>query len=278
MPVYRIMNTEFYVDVNKNQLLEKDNPSNTISFADMDYRGDHYVMRDYDQKKRNLAAVNGGGDWVEIPQLKVLDPVGMARKFSKSVADLEKESDFTLTVDQRALERRLSGQRVSISICDHPFYIDVRAGLLEPKGVFSTRGMVADDLEDLGDRHATLYNPKTYEAVYIPPDEIYSVPKGLVLIEFPTIQQLDPVGWFMNFEGASFRDLKTNKETIKDLQEHLMKYPRLEPLPARIVPWTEIQLDQIIAENIARRQKEKNAKMENPGKKKQTKKGKGKGL
>ena len=80
-------------------------------------------------------------------------------------------------------------------------------------------------------------------------DRLVAVPKDLQLIEFPTEDKLDPVGWLKNFYGVEMNEMRSSPELVKKLQTHLMKYSSLRPAPARVIPWEEINLEKIIAVN-----------------------------
>ena len=82
-PVYPIHGTPFYVDVQLNEFREVGNVMNSISFDELQFKGDHYELR-FDKEAKNI--FDGDMDdvpglssveHVKIPLIHELDPEGM---------------------------------------------------------------------------------------------------------------------------------------------------------------------------------------------------------
>ncbi len=80
LPTHTILETTFIVDVEKDELRQRDRPDNVIPFSEMGYHELYYEFR-YDLKSQNIAeAFTDGTQLIHIPNLTELDPIGMAKK------------------------------------------------------------------------------------------------------------------------------------------------------------------------------------------------------
>jgi hypothetical protein len=84
LPTVDIAGTSFYVDVLHEELRQKDNPENRISFNVFDQDGDGYTFL-YDRKWKNdpenRELMEDSFQWVTLPALMELDPEGIAQKY-----------------------------------------------------------------------------------------------------------------------------------------------------------------------------------------------------
>jgi hypothetical protein len=84
LPIVNIAGTAFYVDVLHEELRQKDNPDNRISFNVFDQDGDGYTFL-YDRKQKNVPEnreqMEDSFQWVTLPALMELDPEGIAQKY-----------------------------------------------------------------------------------------------------------------------------------------------------------------------------------------------------
>jgi len=84
LPIVDITGTPFYVDVLHEELRQKDNPENRISFNVFDQDGDGYTFL-YDRKRKNVPEnreqMEDSFQWVTLPALMELDPEGIAQKY-----------------------------------------------------------------------------------------------------------------------------------------------------------------------------------------------------
>lgn len=101
LPKFILYGTCYIVDIANHCLVECGNPENVLFFKDMIDMGTHYSLS-YDPllKKISQNLDNGSGKnlWLNIPQMKVLDPVRMAKKYGVGLADLKHKSDVMIRI------------------------------------------------------------------------------------------------------------------------------------------------------------------------------------
>lgn len=104
LPIVDIAGTAFYVDVLHEELRQKDDPHNRISFNEFDQEGDGYTFL-YDKQRRNvpdkpdLKHMEPWLEWVTIPALMELDPEGIALKYGIPLSVLCPDLKQLLTDD-----------------------------------------------------------------------------------------------------------------------------------------------------------------------------------
>lgn len=94
-----------------------------------------------------------------------------------------------------ALEQRLKGRLPIIDIAGHPFFADMRLGLLRPMDNFMTMGIDVQEIP-IDPKTKLLrfdYHIPTMTRVHIPPVAT-ELPKDVVRVEVPNMYYLDPVG------------------------------------------------------------------------------------
>ena len=199
MPIINIEGCDFIVDVAKFELREQANPKNTIDIFNMDETDDGYAFN-YSPSKRNLSTNLHGPDTVriEIPELVVLDPEGMSRKYN--VPDLNGKTDYDLRVNPEAFSNRVDrGMLPTIQIEGHTFYVDIRMDMIRPKDDFISNGIRFSEIENFLDEQRDIYiipyNPYKREFTDIDYETITEIPPDLVVIEIPSEYKLDPIGW-----------------------------------------------------------------------------------
>ena len=239
LPIIQIEGTAFIVDVAKDELREQEHPENVIPFSDMSDKSTHYLF-EYDKEIRNTPMWNDESVYVELPPLKVLDPVGMAEHYGKTPEEIRAKTDYEIIVDQQLVDRRLGGLLPVIEIAGHPFFVDLRMGSLRPMDDFSTAGILFTEIEDCmledGRSYWIPYDPATHQYVAIDYREITKIPKGIVMVEIPNEERLDPIGYSQLHGFDAEPILRANPI------EHTMK--------ARIVSWDETPIEMIIKENV----------------------------
>ncbi|MDX3916985.1 MAG: hypothetical protein QHC79_25815 [Pseudosphingobacterium sp.] len=243
LPTFDIEGTTFVVDVLRNELHERDNPINNISFSQLRDVPDGYLI-EYNPQTRNVA-----DPWddetelisVVLPQLTSLDPEGMAKKYGySSTEDIQGKTDLEVLMGQEALKERLRGKLPTLDILGHTFYVDIFMNCIRPKDDFTTLGINLQDLEDYLDeetaRYRFPYNPQKHQMERLDYYTITSIPKGIVPIEFPYEKELDPVGYA---RAHGF-----------DLEEVLLEAPMKAHSQAKVITWEDLYVPQIIQENI----------------------------
>ena len=88
LPVFRICETDFYVDIRLDEFRQVDAPWNRISMHEIRETADNFSELVFDRQTRNIFAgiidpdnIPSHVNLVIVPPLKELDPVGLARKF-----------------------------------------------------------------------------------------------------------------------------------------------------------------------------------------------------
>ncbi|UKB78606.1 hypothetical protein [Chryseobacterium sp. MEBOG07] len=233
LPTVNLDGTDFIVDVNKLELREKANPSNVITLEDMSDIGDGYVY-----------------DRLIIPEFVKLDPEGMSAKYK--IDDLTDKTDFDLMVDQEAFDKRVKGMLPTVDIAGHVFYVDLKMDMMRPHDDFLSNGIVFDEIEhyfsEEDNAYIIPYNPVTreFQEFESDHDKITEFPKDLIAVQFPFQKDLDPIGW--NRMGGW--DIKDDLKQI-GLQSHF---------EAKILPWGETWVADIIKENLERQNKQEKIK------------------
>ncbi len=240
LPIYNIAGTEFLVDVAKDELREKDNPDNKIAFDQMAYNNTHYHFR-YDPVLKNIPqSFDALYEIIQVPNLTELDPAGLGQKYGKTEAEIVGKTDFDIMVDHEQLALRMKGQLPVIDIAGHPFYVDIRIGMLRPKDDFSTMGIQFRKIDEYYDEHKNHYripyDPKTHSIKELDYDHIKAIPKGIILVEIPSMATLDP------FALATMHGINRNQV--------LRNIPLQMNQKAREIPWDETPIKQIIAKNL----------------------------
>lgn len=107
LPTVDISGTAFYVDVLHEELRQKDNPDNRISFNVFDQDGDGYTFL-YDRKRKNVPEnreqMEDSFQWITLPALMELDPEGIAQKYHIPLEILSPDRAKTNELDDDELE------------------------------------------------------------------------------------------------------------------------------------------------------------------------------
>jgi hypothetical protein len=202
-PTYALKGTTFLVDIDKMELREKANPANVLYFSKMIDRRTHYEFG-YDPLKKTWMRrqLSAGGDvpgnYAILPQMKDLDPQGMAEKYGKTIAEISVSCDYELQVGQYPFRERLEKGRLPvIDIAGHPFSANMYLGKLHPQGGLLRDGISMDDVFEHHLVHTFFYHIPTQKEYQLPEGEtagMTSLPKDVVLVMLPGPARLDPVG------------------------------------------------------------------------------------
>jgi hypothetical protein len=240
LPTLSIEGTIFIVDVQKEELTQKDHPQNCISFNEMLYSKDGYRF-DYDKELKNKPDFFIDNPVrVHVPHMTELDVTGMAEKYHLNEAEIIGKTDLDLMVDPEQLALREHGQLPVIEISGHPFYVDLFMDMLRPKDDFASNGIRFAEIDDYyveEVKHYRIpYNPATHSFEDLDYENIKAIPKGIIVIDIPLTAQLDPVAYarINGFEKEQI--LRGNPIQLQ------MKAPE--------VPWDETPIKQIIARNL----------------------------
>lgn len=139
---------------------------------------------------------------------------------------------------EEAVEMRLQGHLPILDICGHPFYIDISNQVLRPKGSSKNSGL---DLKFGGKfdvkkkRYNFFYHIASKSEIIIRHD-ITKLPKGVVLIRFPSVYALDPIG------------VAQKQESQDDL--FWQKYPMKMYSKAEVIPLERSFLANVVKRNL----------------------------
>ncbi len=171
-----------------------------------------------------------------------LDPVGMAQKYGLNEADITGKIDTDLMVDQKQLALREQGQLPVIEIAGHPFYVDLVMDMLRPKDDFAATGIRFSDIDDYfvesSNHYRIPYNPATHSFEELDYENIKAIPKGIIVVEIPLAQPLDPIA-YGRLHGF-------------DKYQMLRETPIQMQMKAREVSWDDTPIKQIIVRNLKR--------------------------
>ncbi|OJV52273.1 MAG: hypothetical protein BGO31_05430 [Bacteroidetes bacterium 43-16] len=242
LPTYEIAGIPFIVDVDYSLLRHPEDERYTISFLnDLEDKGSHYDL--YMDKTTMEPAVyqlrtpdDGNTLIFNIPQMVQLDPEGVAFKYGIA-PNMLPEKDIDCTMNPEVFKKREMGQLSVIDICGHPFFIDVRNGLLQPKDDFTTMGIELSKLEvdDSGTAYLCLYDPQKHTTVTLDP-KIKKIPRGIVALQIPSETILD------SYAVARQYNLLESTDWFR-------KFPVRTNLSARIIPWEKTSLPELVERN-----------------------------
>lgn len=102
-------------------------------------------------------------------------------------------------LEEKNLERRLAGHLPTLDIAGDIFYIDLRGDCLRPKNPLIPKGIPFSEIQNYfswtEDKYVFTYNPTHHEPQEIDLSDLYHIPESIHLVEFPSIERLDPVGY-----------------------------------------------------------------------------------
>jgi len=256
LPTITIEGTEFFIDVVKEELIERANSQNRIRVKNMLYTGQGYHFH-YDTVNRNLAAFGTAGDFTEtkgvreitIPNLSDLDPDRMAQRYNQTIENIKGKTDFELAIKPGSLLDLRLNQRIlpTVEIAGHSFFVDTAMDRLRPKDDFRSKGIPLEKISEYYDRtaHAYIipYNPATHEFQEIDHLAITELPKEIIVVKFPHHQELDRVGWNVKYGFAPVHCIKE-----QDFQMHFK---------ALTLPWQETNIPHSIKLNLEEKKLQK---------------------
>jgi hypothetical protein len=139
------------------------------------------------------------------------------------------------------------GMLPTIDIEGHTFYVDIRMDKLRSKDDFLSNGIVFSDIanyfNDDTDTYIIPYDPKKKELGEIDYETITEIPKDLVVVEIPSEDKLDPIGW--NRQNG-FDILNDKKEVSFEMN-----------FTAKQCKWEDIYVPQKIKENLKQMEQSK---------------------
>lgn len=196
---YKLKDTVFLVDIPQMCLTEKNNIDNRISVLAMTDKRTHYEF-DYEPESKTLNPVHyhdpEGRETVRVhlPQLKDLDPDGTCSFFGVTKEELAQTCDYALMAGKDPYTSRIKNGVLPVTdLVDHPFFVDLRMGVLRPKDDFSTMGIDISGVDPFDYYHSFFYHVPSHSE-YFPDSSLTELPKDVVKIIIPGPARLDPVG------------------------------------------------------------------------------------
>ena len=242
LPIINIEGTDFRVDVNRFALIEKSNPDNFISVFNMRDTKNGYEF-EYGLSSKNIKIPLFDREIipVKIPDMCVLDPIGMAIKHNVPFNEIKGKTDFELMVDQETFDKRVNkGMLPTLDILGYTFFVDIPMGKLRPKDDFLSKGIVFSEIDnyyDMSKRNYTIpYNPQTHAFEKLDFVNIKEIPRDVVAVTFPSERILDRIGWNRKYRFNIIHGLK-----IAGLKTHF---------EAKKVSWRQTPLLTIIRDNL----------------------------
>ena len=227
LPFHEIEGTQFYVEVNSQALIERENPANIILFRELRDHGTHYSMCYHPGYKNCPCELDPPEESVDItiPPLIVLAPQGMAKKYGVDVESLANRTDLELlNPNYQGFLERVSGKLPEIDINGERFIVDLQHGELRlidhPELTLRFKdfepGFFDDDFS-----YRFFYDPG--QRAVISGEEAARSTKGNILkVELPLTIQLDPV-WIARSLGredkAFIRDYPVQKDLKASVEE-----------------------------------------------------------
>ncbi|MDN3706686.1 hypothetical protein QW060_22245 [Myroides ceti] len=213
----------------KNNVVGKDIDNLIIVYKSEEFPNHGYIVGLDDSKMsgyrkslpNNIEDAKAYIDWA----VKIREEMEMA---------IKPENAYDLRVNKGVLP--------TIDIAGHTFYVDIRMDMLRPKDDFLSKGIVFDEIDHYfsEERNAYLipYDPKKHEFRELDYNNLVSVPKDLIAVEFPFQKELDLIGW--------------NRKGGWDIKEDLKPTGIKLHFEAKIVSWKETYINDIIKDNLNR--------------------------
>jgi hypothetical protein len=235
LPVYRLGDTEFLVDVERLELRQADRPENIISFLEMEDMQTHYQLP-YDRATRTFAVLDHPFVQLEaVPPLVKLDPEGMSLKYGVPVAELVGKTDWQVMVDADLLQQRRLGELPRLQIAGEDYIVDIRLHELRHARDFAPQiNLKRLALSADGMSYEAYYSPVIRQVVELDPG-LTEFPDHVVKIVIPNELRLDPVG------AAGLYGLEE-----KDL---IRLYPLKAGRQAGLIPLSETTVPSLIQRN-----------------------------
>lgn len=234
LPLVKIGEGEFIVDVALGALRERDNPGNRVSFMDLEIDGGKYALYFEPGSKAIDYREREGFEKIPIRQMVSLDPEGICAKHGLSKEQLP-ATDSELKSDPLLLRQRIDkGMLPRVGIAGKEYFVDVR--MEELRDVDAHWKRIDLNVQDVNefDNYVFFYDTQKHEVITIDPS-ITEEPENAVLVELPNEVILDPVGVGRKLSGNEMQFVES--------------FPLQHNLQARIFPLSQTVLPAIIADN-----------------------------
>ena len=240
----------YRIDFSEHSLDALNHPGSKIIPEHMKNEGEFYMLRFDPETRQASNKMWQAGDIID----KVLDvviPVMLfdqqfwqdERKF-ENINKLSRAGGWNVWIANDELSSRLLGKLNTVDIAGHTFYVDIPMDMLRPKDDFLSNGIRFGDigryLNDDATKYRICYNPSKHEFFEYDASKATEIPKDVKVIEFVHESSLDPVGY-----------ARKNGIPVVDLLKNI---PFRAHFNARVVPWEETSISQMIKKNLAPQQ------------------------
>ncbi|TYR37414.1 hypothetical protein FXV77_05265 [Sphingobacterium phlebotomi] len=234
LPMYEIKGHPFIVEVEYGLLRSVHDNMNFIEFTDMSDEGTHYEIGF--SRLFGIADIYGDNPSTaieKVPPMVELDPERVAKMYNLKVSDLPKK-DRDLRTSMEWYIRRKRGEQPTINIYGHTYFVNVNHWILEPKDLRNDllrfRDLRADPTNTY---YYGMLDTKTMSLIKYDDDLIKEIPQNAVMIKIPNEKILDP---FMRLRSMGW----------EDHLEKIGKFPIRYNFEARVLPWRDTPIPQLI--------------------------------
>ncbi|MFD2939180.1 hypothetical protein [Flavobacterium notoginsengisoli] len=207
-PQIDIGGTLFIIDVVKEELREKADPKNIINIKEMFHDDDGYHFH-YDSRTKNMVPFEEINSPINDKHIKLsfmpnltdfAPPVGIIQNYTKIIDKATGRTDPDLSMQEGSFFDLRWNKKIlpTLDIAGQTFFVDTAINKLRPKDDFSSKGIDFREIKNYYDPNAEAYiipyNPTTHEFQEIDHLKITELPKEIIVVKFPNLQELDKVG------------------------------------------------------------------------------------
>lgn len=195
LPIVKIHDTDFIVDIVNLEFREVGHPLNIISFFDLKDNGDHLALL-YDKSTRNAYRGTIGDlaqreklELVKLAPLIALDRTGVINFLKSQQAFKQEKNSYLATNDIKFIEL---GKLPIIEIDNTKFFVDVN--LEEFRQVNAIDNKISfNDIKDTGD-HLQFFFDRETKNVFKGTEQARAARDDVKFVMLPSYFKLDPVG------------------------------------------------------------------------------------
>lgn len=195
LPIIKIHDTDFVVDVANLDFREVRNPSNKISFFALKDNGDHLTLL-YDKSTKNAYKGMIGElgqkenlELVKLPPLIELDRIGVVQFMKSHQAFNQKKNSSLEKSEIKFIELR---QLPIIKVDNIKFFVDVN--MEEFRQVDAANNKISfNDIKETGD-HLEFYFDRNSKNIFKGTEQERAARNDVKFVKLPSYFKLDPVG------------------------------------------------------------------------------------
>lgn len=212
LPEIEFNGHRWLVDVEEYRIVNKKYDYHSIYAYDMNYSDEGYSFTIW-TKNNSIADRSHPEDEkmiVRLPHFTEMDTEGVAKKYGLPIEEVKGKADYEIMVDKRAQIDRVQGRLTTMDLAGHTFYVDFPMRMLRPKDNFASPGVPFAQLDHFFNedtyQYEVAYNKRYQRYEEIDFEQIIDYPKDVVVVAFPPLWELDPIGYARNskFEASVF--------------------------------------------------------------------------